>query len=129
MQNHHTGFQALMSGKDLFMWPSIFPLAGLGLFVGHFGRAVLWRKCLAEHKRLSYLSPRTFFTRRSPHAYKCFLLALGPVWIFGLPTGLTSVALTYDTLLHRRMYVLDLFGWIVLITSFPLGSALAGTET
>lgn len=107
----------------------VVPLADLVLFILFFGLAIYWRKRPAEHKRLMLLTATNFLPPAAARVPIPFLLAMGPWWLFGLPTVLTIAALVYDTWRNGRVNRVFLAGSIVLIASFPIRIMIAGTET
>ena len=107
----------------------VVPLADLVLYVLFFGLAIYWRKRPAEHKRLMLLTAANFLPPAAARMPIDFLQALGPFWLFGLPTVLTIAALIYDTWRNKKVNKVFLAGALVLIVSFPLRLWIAGTET
>ena len=107
----------------------IVPLADLVLFVLFFGFAIHWRKRPAEHKRLMLLTAANFLPPAAARMPVDALQALGPFWLFGLPTVLLVAALVYDTRRNGRINKVFLAGSILLVASFPLRLMIAGTET
>jgi hypothetical protein len=106
----------------------VVPIADLALFVVYFGLAIAWRKHPAEHKRLMLLSAANFLPPAAARFPVASVLALGPVWIFGVPTVLTIVALGYDTWTNRKVNWTFLLGSLLLIASFPLRMVIGGTD-
>ena len=107
----------------------IVPLADLVLFLLFFGLAIHWRKRPAEHKRLMLLTAANFLPPAAARMPVDALQALGPFWLFGLPTVLLIAALVYDTWRNGRINKVFLAGSIILVASFPLRLMIAGTET
>ena len=107
----------------------VVPLADLVLYVLFFGLAIYWRKRPAEHKRLMLLTAANFLPPAAARMPVDFLHALGPFWLFGLPTVLTIAALIYDTWRNKKVNKVFLAGSIILIASFPFRLWIAGTET
>lgn len=107
----------------------IVPLGDLVMFVILFGGAIYLRKRPADHKRLMLLTAANFLPPAAARMPVDELQALGAYWLFGLPTTLIAAALVYDTWRNRRLNTLFLGGAILLIVSFPLRLAIAGTET
>lgn len=105
----------------------IVPLTDLVLFVLFFGLAIYWRKRPAEHKRLMLLTAANFLPPAAARMPVDALQAMGPFWLFGLPTVLVIAALVYDTWRSRRVNRVFLAGSIILIASFPLRLMIAGT--
>ena len=112
--------------------PNVFmivPLMDLVLFVIFFGGAIYLRKSPAEHKRLMLLSAANFLPPAAARMPIEALQALGPWWLFGLPTVLTIAALIYDTVRTKKLNKVFLAGSILLIVSFPFRLWFGGTET
>lgn len=107
----------------------IVPLADLVLFVLFFGLAIYWRKRPAEHKRLMLITAANFLPPAAARMPVDTLQALGPFWLFGLPTVLLVMALAYDTWRNGRINLVFLTGSLILIASFPLRLMIAGTDT
>lgn len=107
----------------------IVPLTDLVLFILFFGLAIYWRKHPAEHKRLMLLTAANFLPPAAARMPVDALQALGPFWLFGLPTVLLIAALAYDTWRSGKVNKVFLAGSILLIASFPLRLAVAGTDT
>ena len=107
----------------------VVPLADLVLYVVLFGAAIALRKRPAEHKRLMLLTAANFLPPAAARFPIESLQALGPIWIFGLPTVLTIAALGYDTWRNRKLNLTFLAGAILLIASFPGRIIIAGTDT
>ena len=106
----------------------IVPLADLVLFVLFFGLAVYWRKRPAEHKRLMLITAANFLPPAAARMPVDSLQALGPFWLFGLPTVLLIAAIVYDTWRNERINKVFLAGSLILIVSFPLRLMIAGTD-
>jgi len=107
----------------------VVPIADLVLFVVFFGGAIYLRKrSSAEHKRLMILSALNFLPPATARFPVPALLALGPIWIFGVPIVLTIAALGYDTWRNRKVNKVFLAGSILLIASFPARMWVGGTE-
>jgi len=108
----------------------VVPIADLVLFVVFFGGAIYLRKrSSADHKRLMILSALNFLPPATARFPVPALLALGPIWIFGVPIVLTIAALAYDTWSNRKVNKVFLAGSILLIVSFPARMWIGGTET
>ena len=107
----------------------IVPLADLVLFVLFFGLAIHWRKRPAEHKRLMLITAANFLPPAAARMPVDSLQALGPFWLFGLPTVLLIAAIGYDTWRQGRINKVFLAGSLILIASFPLRLMIAGTDS
>ena len=106
----------------------VVPLADLVLFVLFFGLAIIRRRKSPDHKRLMLLTAANFLPPAAARFPVPALLALGPVWIFGVPTVLTIAAFVYDTGRNRKVNWMFLVGSIVLIASFPLRMVIGQTD-
>lgn len=106
----------------------VVPIADLVVFVVFFGLAIAWRKRSAEHKRLMLLTAANFLPPAAARFPVESVLALGPLWIFGVPTVLTIAALIFDTWRNGKVNRTFLVGSIVLIASFPLRMVIGGTD-
>lgn len=104
------------------------PIMDLILYVIFFGGAIYLRKSPAEHKRLMLLSAANFLPPAAARMPIAALQALGPWWLFGLPSVLTMAAFAYDTWRNKKVNWVFLAGSILLIASFPLRLWLGGTE-
>jgi len=110
--------------SQLFM---IVPLIDLSMFVLFYGAAIWFRRRPAEHKRLILLTVINFLPPSLARIQVPTLLALGPVWFFGLPTLLVLTVLTLDARRSGRVNPVFLAGTILLIAAFPLRLALLNT--
>ena len=107
----------------------VVPIADLVLFVVFFGGAIYLRKSSsADHKRMMILSALNFLPPATARFPVPALLALGPIWIFGVPIVLTIAALAYDTWRSRKVNKVFLAGSLLLIVSFPARMWIGGTE-
>lgn len=107
----------------------IIPLGDLVLFILFFGGAIMLRKQPAEHKRLMLLVAANFLPPAAARMPIEALQALGPFWLFGLPTVFTLAALIYDLARNRKLNLTFLAGTAILIASFPLRLWIGATDT
>jgi len=131
-------FTAIAAGKNgaLSFPPDIprlsflaVPIFDLIIFAILFGAAVYYRKQAANHKRLILVTAISLL----PPAVARFPIAgvtqLGPLFFFGVPTVIVIAALVYDTWHNGKLNKMFLFAALLLIASYPLRLAIAGTET
>jgi hypothetical protein len=106
----------------------VVPIADLVLFTLFFGSAIVLRKKPAIHKRLMILTAANFLPPAAARFPVPALLAMGPVWIFGVPTVFTIAALAYDTWRNKKLNRVFLAGSVLLIASFPLRIMIGQTD-
>lgn len=104
------------------------PLFDLLMFVILFGGAIYYRRRAAEHKRLMLLTAVNFLPPAIARIPVATLLALGPLWFFGLPTVLTLTCLTLDARRNGRVNKVFAVGSALLIASYVgrLGLMMTG---
>ena len=103
------------------------PLGDMGMFTVLIAAALALRRNKEAHKRLMLLAYTAILTAavgRFPG-----VLALGPLWFFGL-TILPVLALgaIYDVLTRRRVHPAYLWGGALLIVSVPVRLMVSSTE-
>jgi hypothetical protein len=94
------------------------PLFDLLMFVIFFGGAIYYRRRAAEHKRLMLLTAVNFLPPAIGRIPVATLLALGPLWFFGLPSVLTLFCLALDARRHGRVNKVFAVGTALLIASY-----------
>jgi hypothetical protein len=104
------------------------PMFDLVMFVILFGAAIYYRKQSANHKRLMILTVLNFLPPALGRIHLSVFDALGPLAFFGIPTLLAVGLLTYDTWRNGKLNKVFLAGAMLLIISYPLRLALAGTD-
>ena len=129
-----TAISAARNGSPSFP-PNVIPLAFLAvpmfdllMMVVLFGGAIWFRRRPAYHKRLMLLAainllPPALARFPFPH-----LVALGPLFFFGVPTFLTLIALGYDTRRNGRLNGVFALGAFLLIASYPVRLVVSGTD-
>lgn len=105
----------------------IVPVFDLLMFALLFGGAVYYRRRPAAHKRLMLLTAVNFVPPALARIPIPSLLALGPVWFFGVPTALAALCLVLDARRHAHVNRVFLVGTIVLIGSYAARLMLMGT--
>lgn len=104
------------------------PLGDMFLFAIFVGGALYFRRRMDIHKRLMLLAAATLLTAAVARIPLDFILNGGPVAFFGL-TDLCLVAFVlFDTLKHRKLHPVFLWGTLLFIVSQPLRLLLAGTD-
>ncbi len=104
------------------------PFSDLIMMVVLFGAALALRRRSADHKRLMLLVALNLLPPALARVPVPGLLALGPLFFFGIPTLLALVALTYDRVTVGRMNRAFAIGAGLLIASYPLRLFISGTQ-
>jgi hypothetical protein len=107
----------------------IVPLTDLLLFAGLFGAAYYYRKQPATHKRLMLLTVLNFLPPAVARIPFDWVLAVGPLFFFGVPAVIAIVFLIIDRWQTGKVNIPYLVGAVILIASYPLRIILSGTET
>ena len=104
------------------------PLFDLLMMVVLVGAAIYYRQRPANHKRLMLLA----LINLLPPALARFplpgLVALGPLFFFGVPTFFALTAIGYDRWRTRTLNGAFALGTILLIASYPIRLMVAGTD-
>jgi hypothetical protein len=105
----------------------VVPLFDLLMFALLFGGAVYYRRRPAAHKGLMLLTAVNLLPPALGRMPVPALLALGPLWFFGVPTvlGLTYVVL--DARRHHRVNRVALTGLLLLVASYVVRLAIMTT--
>lgn len=106
----------------------IVPVVDMLLFGLFFGTAIRLRKRAADHKRLMLLTVLNFLPPALGRFPFDFVLSLGPVVFFGIPSLLAIAFLVYDrrkTGTFNRWYAA---GAALLVVSYPARLMLSETE-
>lgn len=105
----------------------VVPLGDMLLFAIFVGSALYFRRRLDIHKRLMLIGAVNLLTAAIARIPLNFILTGGPLVFFGL-TDLCLVAFVlFDTIKHRKLHPVFLWGTLVFIASQPLRLLLAGT--
>ncbi|MDM7921974.1 MAG: hypothetical protein QUS14_06710 [Pyrinomonadaceae bacterium] len=107
----------------------IIPLVDLLLFILFFGGAIVLRKQPAEHKRLMILVAANFLPPAAARMPIESLQALGPWWLFGMPSLFVIGAVVFDIWRSGKVNLNFLAGTVILVASFPIRLWIGGTET
>lgn len=104
------------------------PLFDLLLMVVFVGAAIYYRRQGANHKRLMLLALINLLPPALARVPLPGLLALGPLFFFGVPALLGLIALGYDRWQSGRFNSAFVLGTALLIASYPVRLMLAGTD-
>ena len=106
----------------------IVPLGDMLIFSVLIGLALYFRRKLQVHKRLMLLAAINLLTPAIARIPLSFIINGGPLAFWGL-TDLCLVGfVAYDTIKHRRLHPVFLWGSIFIIAMQPLRLLLAGTN-
>ena len=105
----------------------VVPVFDVVLFALFFGAAIYCRKRPAEHKRLMLLTALNFLPPAIGRFPFEFVLGLGPLFFFGVPSLLALAFLFYDRYRTGSFNRIYLTGALLLIVSYPARLALAAT--
>jgi hypothetical protein len=106
----------------------VVPFFDMLLFAGFVGTALYYRRRLETHKRLMLLAAATPLTAAIARIPLNFIATGGPLAFFGL-TDLCLIAfVVIDSIKHRKLHPVFLWGTIIFIASQPLRLLLSGTN-
>jgi uncharacterized membrane protein YozB (DUF420 family) len=105
----------------------IIPIGDMLIFSVLIGLALYYRRKPQVHKRLMLLAAINLLTPAIARIPLSFIINGGPLAFFGLTDLVLLVAVAFDTLKHRRLHPVFLWGSIGLILMQPLRLLLAGT--
>jgi hypothetical protein len=92
------------------------------------GLALHYRRKLPVHKRLMLLAAINLLTPAIARIPLSFIANGGPLAFFGLTDLVLLGFVAYDTIKHRRLHPVFLWGSIFIIAMQPLRLLLAGTS-
>lgn len=104
------------------------PLFDLLMMVVLVGAATYWRRRPAYHKRLMLLAAINLLPPALARFPVPTLVALGPLFFFGVPTLLTLIALGYDRWRNGTFNGVFALGALLLIASYPIRLIVSGTD-
>jgi hypothetical protein len=105
----------------------IVPLTDLVMFALFFAGAVYYRRRPAAHKSLMLLTALNFLPPALARVPIPSLLALGPLWFFGVPTALALLCLALDARHTGHVNKVLLTGTLLLAASYIGRLALMNT--
>lgn len=106
----------------------IVPLGDMLIFSILIALALYFRRKLQVHKRLMLLAAINLLTPAIARIPLSFISNGGPLAFFGLTDIVLLAAVAFDTIKHRRLHPVFLWGSIFLIAMQPLRLLLAGTD-
>lgn len=106
----------------------VVPAGDMLVFAILIAAALYFRKRMAIHKRLMLLAAVSLLTPAIARIPIAFIETGGPVVFFGLTDLCIIACVAFDTIKHRRLHPVFLWGTIAIITSQVLRIMLAGTE-
>lgn len=105
----------------------IIPLGDMLIFSVLIGLALYFRRKLQAHKRLMLLAAINLLTPAIARIPLDFIVNGGPLAFFGLTDLCLLACVAFDTIKHRRLHPVFLWGSIFIIAMQPLRLLLAGT--
>jgi len=106
----------------------VIPLGDMFVFGLLVGPALYFRRRMDVHKRLMVLAALSLLTAAIARIPLAFIANNGALAFFGLTDLCILAAVAYDTLKHRRLHPVFLWGTLFIIVSQPLRLMLAGTD-
>jgi len=106
----------------------VVPLGDMLVFSVLIGLALYFRRKLQVHKRLMLLAAINLLTPAIARIPLSFIANGGPLAFFGLTDLVLLAFVAYDTVKHRRLHPVFLWGSIFIIAMQPLRLLLAGTS-
>jgi hypothetical protein len=106
----------------------IIPIGDMVIFAVLISLALYYRRKLHVHKRLMLLAAINLLTPAIARIPLGFIINGGPLAFFGLTDLILVAAVAFDTIKHRRLHPVFLWGSIFLIVMQPLRLLLAGTN-
>ena len=106
----------------------IIPIGDMVIFAVLIGLALYFRRKLDVHKRLMLLAAINLLTPAIARIPLDFITNNGPLAFFGLTDLCLLAFVAFDTIKHRRLHPVFLWGSIFLIVMQPLRLLLAGTN-
>jgi len=106
----------------------VVPLGDMLVFSVLVGLALYFRRKLQVHKRLMLLAAINLLTPAIARIPLSFIVNGGPLAFFGLTDLVLLAFVAYDTVKHRRLHPVFLWGSIFIIAMQPLRLLLAGTS-
>jgi hypothetical protein len=106
----------------------IVPLVDMFVFASLIGTALYFRRKLDIHKRLMLLAAINFLTPAIARIPLKFIETGGPLAFFGLTDLCLLACVGFDTIKHRRLHPVFLWGTLIIIVSQPLRLIFSGTD-
>jgi hypothetical protein len=106
----------------------VIPLGDMLVFAILIGLALYYRRRLAMHKRLMLLAAINLLTPAIARIPLHFIETGGPLAFFGLTDLCLTAVVAFDTVKHRRLHPVFLWGTLFVIAVQPLRILLATTD-
>ena len=106
----------------------IIPLGDMVLFGALVGAALYYRKRFDVHKRLMLLAGTAMLPPAIARIPLSVITTYGPLAFYGLTDLCIIGFVVFDTIRHRRLHPVFLWGTLAIILFQPLRILLAGTE-
>lgn len=106
----------------------IIPIGDMLIFSVLIGFALYFRRTLDVHKRLMLLAAINLLTPAIARIPLDFIATYGPLAFFGLTDLCLLACVAFDTIKHRRLHPVFLWGTLFLIVMQPLRLLLAQTN-
>jgi hypothetical protein len=106
----------------------IVPLGDMVVFAILIGAALYYRRRMDVHKRLMILAAVNMMAPAIARIPLSFIANGGPLAFFGLTDICLLVFVAFDTIRHRRLHPVFLWGTLFLIAMQPLRLAIAQTD-
>lgn len=106
----------------------IIPLGDMLIFGILIGLALYYRRKLPIHKRLMLLAAISLLAPAIARIQLNFIINGGPLAFYGLTDLCLLAVVAFDTIKHRRLHPVFLWGSLFIIVMQPLRILLAGTD-
>lgn len=106
----------------------VVPLGDMLVFAILIGTALHFRRRMEIHKRLMLLAAVNLLTPAIARIPLQFIEMGGPLVFFGLTDLCVLACVVFDTVKHRRLHPVFVWGTLLIVASQPLRLMLAGTD-
>jgi len=106
----------------------IVPIVDMLVFAALIGAALYFRRKLDVHKRLMLLAAISLLTPAIARIPLRFIETGGPLAFFGLTDFCLLACVAFDTIKHRRLHPVFLWGTLLVILSQPLRLLFSATD-
>ena len=106
----------------------VIPLGDMLIFAILIGMALYFRRRMEIHKRLMLLAAVNLLTPAIARIPLQFIETGGPLVFFGLTDLCVLACIVIDTVKHRRLHPVFVWGMLLIVASQPLRLMLAGTD-
>jgi hypothetical protein len=106
----------------------VVPLGDMLVFAILIGTALHFRRRIEIHKRLMLLAALNLLAPAIARIPLQFIETGGPLAFFGLTDLCVLACVVFDTVKHRRLHPVFVWGTLLIVASQPLRLMLAGTD-